>query len=82
MPFELNCRYYLQMLYKNNVNPRSKSKSADKLLAKLKELIIVCKKNLYHVQKFQKQAFNKNVKLRSYAPNNKVWLNKKYIKTK
>ena len=44
--------------------------------------MIVCQKNFYHAQKLQKQAHNKGVKPRSYAPNEKVWLNNKYIKTK
>ena len=39
--FELNCGCYPQMFYEKNVNFRSKSKSADKLSAKLRELIIV-----------------------------------------
>ena len=80
--FELNCGYHPRMLYKDNVNPRFKSKSADNLSAKLRELMIVCKENLRHTQKLQKQAHNKGVKPRSYAPNDKVWLNSKYIKTK
>ena len=42
----------------------------------------VCWENLYHVQELQKQAHDKGVKSRSYAPNDKVWLNSKYIKTK
>ena len=40
------------MSYKKNVNPRSKFKSADELLAELRELMIVCQKNLHHTQKF------------------------------
>ena len=82
MPFELNCGYHPRMLYKDDVDPRSKSKSADKLLTKLRELMIVCRENLYYAQKFQKQAYDKDVKPRSYAPRDKVWLNSKYIKTK
>ena len=82
MPFKLNCGYHFRMSYKNDVNPCSKSKSADNLLAKLRKLIIVCKKNLYHAQELQKQAHNKSVKPRSYASSDKVWLNSKYIKTK
>ena len=81
-PFELNCGYHPQMSYKKEVDPRSKSKSADELSAELKELIIVCGKNLHHAQKLQKRANNKGVKPKSYAPNDKVWLNSKYIKTK
>ena len=34
------------MLYKKDVNSRFKSKLTNKLLAKLKELIIICRKNL------------------------------------
>ena len=70
--FELNCDYHFQMSYKENVDPRFKSKLADKLSAKLKELMIICQKNFYYAQEFQKQAYNKVVKLRSYATNIKV----------
>ena len=81
-PFELNCGYHPQILYKEEVNLRSKSKSADKILAERRELMIVCWENLYHVQKLQKRAYDKRVKPRSYASGEKVWLNSKYIKTK
>ena len=40
-PFELNCGYHAQVSYKEDVNPRSQSKSMDKLLMKLSELMIV-----------------------------------------
>ena len=50
MPFELNCGYHSRLLYEENVNPRSQSKSADKLSAELRDLIIVCRENLYHAQ--------------------------------
>ena len=70
------------MSYKEEVKPRSKSKSADKLSAKLIELMIVCQENLHHAQELQKQANDKGVKPRSYAPSDKIWLNSKYIKTK
>ena len=82
MPFELNYGYYLWMSYKKKVDSRSQSKSVDKLLEELKELIIVCCKNLQHVQKLQKQAHDKGVKPQSYAPDKKIWLNSKFIKTK
>ena len=48
-PFELNCCYYLWMSYKEDVDSCSQSKSADKLSAELKELIIVCQENLYYI---------------------------------
>ena len=80
--FELNYSYHPRMLYEEKVNPRSQFKSADKLLAELRELMIVYQENLHHAQELQKQAHNKGVKPRSYAPNEKVWLNSKYIKIK
>ena len=54
MIFELNYGYHPQISYEEEVDSRSKSKSADKLLVELKELMIVCQKNLYHVQELQK----------------------------
>ena len=70
------------MSYKEKVDPYSKSKSADKLSAKLRELMIVCRENLYHTQELQKRAHDKAMKPRSYAFGDKVRLNSKYIKTK
>ena len=81
-PFELNCGYHPQMSYEEEVDPRSKSKSADELSAELRELMIVCRENLHHAQELQKRAHDKGVKSKSYAPGDKVWLNSKYIKTK
>ena len=81
-PFKLNCDYHSRMLYEKKVNSCLKSKSADKLLAELRKLMIVCQENLYHAQKLQKRAYDKGVKPRSYAPSDKIWLNSKYIKTK
>ena len=80
--FELNYGYHLQMLYEEEVDPRSQSRSADELVEELRELMIVCCKNLYHAQELQKQVHNKRVKTRSYTPGEKVWLNDKFIKTK
>ena len=81
-PFELNCGYHPRMLYENDVDSQSKSKSADKLSAELKELMIICHENLHQVQKLQKWAHDKATKPRSYASGDKVWLNSKYVKTK
>ena len=80
--FELNCGYHPRILYKEEINPHFKSKSADKLLVELRKLIVVYCKNLYHVQELPKRAHNKGVKPRNYAPGKKIWLNSKYIKTK
>lgn len=41
--FELNCKYYFCILYKNVVNLRSKLKSADELATKLRNLRIIYK---------------------------------------
>ena len=70
--FKLNCGYYPQMLYKEKVDPCSQSKLADKLSEELRELMIVCHKNLNHAQNLQKRAHDKGVKSRRYAPNKKV----------
>ena len=81
-PFELNCGYHLQMMYKEEVNSYSKSKSANKLSAELRKLMIVYQENPHHTQKLQKRAHNKGVEPQSYVSDNKIWLNSKYIKTK
>ena len=82
MPFELNCGYHLCVSFEEDTDPRSQSKSADELSAELRDLMTVCRENLHHAQKLQKQAHNKNVKPKSYVSSDKVWLNNKYIKTK
>ena len=80
--FELNWVYHLYVSFEENINLCSQSKTADELSIGLQEVITVCLKNLHHAQKLQKQAHNKYIKPRSYALDNKVWLNSKYIKTK
>ena len=42
----------------------------------------ICRGNVLHAQELAKRAHDKDVKPRNYAPNDKVWLNGKYIKTK
>ncbi len=80
--FKLNCGYHPKVSFEENVNPRLRSCSANKLAEKLRELMEVCCQNLLHAQELQKRAHDKGVKSRSYAPDEKVWLNSKYIKTK
>ena len=48
----------------------------------LKELMNVCRQNLLYTKDLQKQSHDKEVKSRSYAPGEKVWLKSKYVKTK
>ena len=81
-PFELNCGYHPWVLYKEDVDPCSQFKLADELSTELRELMIVCQKNLHHTQELSKRAYDKGVKPQSYAPEKKIWLNSKYIKTK
>ena len=49
IPFEFNCRFYPQILFKENVNLHSKSCLANKLADKLKELIEICSQNLFYI---------------------------------
>ena len=62
---ELNCGYHPCISFEEDTDPRSQSKSANELLAKIEDLMSVCQENLYHAQEFQKQANNKGVKPRS-----------------
>ena len=48
--FELNYGYHPRMSYKNDIDPRSKSKLINKLSTKLRELMIICQENLHHAQ--------------------------------
>ena len=82
MPFKLNCSYPPRISFEKDTDPRSQSKSADELSAELRDLMTICRENLYHAQELQKRAHDKGVKSRSYALGDKVWLNNKYIKTK
>ena len=81
--FELICGYHPGISFEENIDLRSKSKSADKLSAELRDLMTICQENVYHTQELQKKAHDTLcAKPNSYAPNDKVWLNSKYIKTK
>ena len=81
-PFKLNCGYHPCVFFEKDTNLCSQSKTAKELSSKLKELIIVCWKNLHHAQELQRWAYHKGGKSRSYALRDKVWLNSKYIKIK
>ncbi len=81
-PFKLNCGYYPRVSFKEDVDPCSRSRSANKLAKEPRELMEVYCQNLLHAQELQKKVHNKGVKSCSYAPGKKVWLNSKYIKTK
>ena len=81
-PFKLNCGYHPWVFFKDNVDPYSRSCSTNKLAKKIRELIDICQQNLVHAQKLQKKAYDKDMKPQSYTPEEKIWLNSKYIKIK
>ncbi len=49
--FKLNCSYHPRVFFKEDANPHSRSRSANKLAKELKKLIEVCCQNLLHAQK-------------------------------
>ena len=49
-PFKLNWGFYLQVLFKENVDSYFKSHLANKLANKLRELIKICCQNLFYIQ--------------------------------
>ena len=65
--FELNYGFYLQVFFKDDVNPYSRPYFANKLAKELRELIDICQQNLLYAQKLQKNAYNKGVKPQSYV---------------
>lgn len=81
-PFELNCGDYFYVLFENDVNLHSKSRSVNRLAKELRDLILFCEQSLLHVQELQIQAYHKDVKSHSYIPNEKIRLNSNHIKTK
>lgn len=54
MHFKLNYEYYFCVFFRKDINFYFKSKLANKLLNKLKNLIIVYYKTFYHTQNFQR----------------------------
>ena len=71
-PFKLNSGYHSKVSFEKDVDPRSKSRFANKLAEELRKLIEVCCQNLLHTQELQKKVYNKAVKSRSYVPSEKV----------
>ena len=70
--FKLNYRYHLYISYKKNLNLHSKSKTTEELSSELQKLMIIYQQNFYYIQKLQKLAHNKSVKLQSYALGEKI----------
>ena len=71
-PFEFNYGYHLCLAYEEDLDPRSKSKTAEELSFELRKLMTICQQNLHHAQELQKQAHNKDVKVQSYTSGDKV----------
>ncbi len=46
--FTLNCGYHPRVSFEKDVDPRSRSRSANKLAKRLRELMEVCCQNLLH----------------------------------
>ncbi len=49
-PFELNCGCHSKVSFEKDVDPRSKSRSANELVEELRELMEVCCQNLLYAQ--------------------------------
>ena len=49
--FKLNCEYHPHIPNKEDVNSRFRSKVANELIEKLRNLIAVWRENLQHIQK-------------------------------
>ena len=79
--FELNCGYHPCIFYEEDLDTRSKLRTAEELSSKFRKLMTVYQQNLYHSQELQKQAYDKSVKPQSYTPGNKVWLSSQHLKT-
>ncbi len=50
IPFELNYGFHPQVLFKEDIDPRFRSCSTNKLTEELKELIEICCQNLPYAQ--------------------------------
>ena len=70
--FELNCGYHPWISYKEDIDPHSKSKTAEELSSKLQNLMAIYQQNLYHTQELYKRAHNKRIKPQNYAPGDKI----------
>ncbi len=48
-PFELNCGYHPKVSFEEDVDSRSRSRSASELAKELRKLMEVCCQNLLHI---------------------------------
>lgn len=77
MLFELNCSYYPHVCFEDEFDPCSRTYLTNKLAKEFRILISIYQQNLLHTEELQKQANDKDVKICSYASDEKVWFNGK-----
>ena len=58
-PFKLNCGFYLQVSFKDDIDLCFRSRFANKLVKDLRKLMDICQQNLLHTQKLQKEHMTK-----------------------
>ena len=63
--FELNCGYHLYLCYEEDINPRSKFKSADELSIELQELMTICRETYTTLKNFRSKLTIKTLSLRA-----------------
>ena len=61
--FKLKYKFHSYVFLKKDINSYSRSCLAKELAKKLRDLMSIDQQNLLYVQKLQKQAHNKSVKL-------------------
>lgn len=79
--FKLNYGFHVRIWYKEDVKPFSKLKAAIKLANQMQKFMSVWRENLQHAQKLTKCHHDKHTKPKSYALDEKVEFNNKYIET-
>lgn len=70
--FKYNCNYHPRNFFEDQANLYSKFYSAKQLAKKLQDPMSICQQNLLYAHQLQKQANDKGVKSRSYAPGKKI----------
>ena len=80
MSFKLYYGYHPYVSHKKNIHPHFKSKIADELIKKLRNLMTIYRKTLQYTQKLQKRVYNKGTKSKSYIFSQNIWLNINILK--
>lgn len=64
--FKLNYGYYPCICFENKTNSCWKVYLANKLVEKLRDLILICQQNLFNIQEVQKKVYDKGVQSKNY----------------